>query len=238
MKSSWIQLILSRCLFLLTKNSDGPNARWARFILLIGTTVIASSFFHKYQKTIKAVPLRPKISCVDGARFIHVWSPRYVGSLGRLLNQFIFSVSLLFLRSSLLKVSDVQCIVASSPHPMVIFGALLWSRRLSVPLIFESRDLWPNILVNHAEMPRWHPYVLLMRLCERVAVTSANALLTPKQLEYKYYAESFNRTDVTWIPNTSKRHITVRKDIVPTATLFLPFYIPEAYKLSTWYKSS
>ena len=66
---------------------------------------------------------------------------------------------------------------------------------------------------------------------ERVAVTSANALLTPKQLEYKYYAESFNRTDVM-DTNTSKRHITVKRyNSYPQPVL--PFYIPETYKLST-----
>lgn len=192
-------------------NSEvGPNARWARFAegLLrfnVETTVVGASFFHKYQKAIPVRLFKPRTTYVDGASFVHLWSPRYSGSFGRLLNQLSFSVGIFLLSRARFFEKKIDIVIASSPHPFVVLGALYWAKRLKAKFVFESRDLWPELLIQHLNMSQLHPYVLLSDVLERIAVKHSKFIITPKESESLYYSEVYGNSNVVWIPNTSKR---------------------------------
>ncbi|MDC6452832.1 glycosyltransferase family 4 protein [Alphaproteobacteria bacterium] len=191
-------------------NSElGPNARWARFAeglakFDIKITLVGASFFHKYRKLISASFLKPTLNMVDGATFVYIWSPAYRGGLRRFLNQIIFSLSIFFMRRSDFNARNYDIVVASSPHPFVVLGALYWARRLKAKFVYESRDLWPRLLIQHIGMNCLNPYVLLSGLMEQVAVKNSDFILTPKEFEAHYYKEQYAFKNVHWVPNTSK----------------------------------
>ena len=192
-------------------NSElGPNARWARFAeglakYDIGVTVVGASFFHKYRNVVRASFLKPASSSVDGASFVHLWSPTYGGGFKRLLNQIVFSLSILLMKRSDFTAKNYDYVIASSPHPFVVLGALLWAKRLKAKFVYESRDLWPMLLIQHIGMSRLHPYVLLAAAMEHLAVKYSCFILTPKEFEARYYSEKYFSNKVYWVPNTSKQ---------------------------------
>lgn len=188
----------------------GPNARWARFAeglakYNIGVTVVGASYFHKYRDVIRASFLKPASSSVDGASFVHLWSPTYGGGFKRILNQTVFSLSILLMKRSDFTAKNYDYVVASSPHPFVVLGALLWAKRFKAKFVYESRDLWPMLLIQHIGMSRLHPYVLLTGVMEHLAVRYSDFILTPKEFEAHYYSEKYLSDNVHWIPNTSKK---------------------------------
>ena len=191
-------------------NSElGPNARWARFAeglakFDIEITLVGASFFHKYRKLIGASFLKPTFEFVDGATFIYLWSPAYRGGLKRILNQMVFSLSIFFMRRSDFNAKNYEIVVASSPHPFVVLGALFWAKRLNANFIYESRDLWPRLLIQHNGMSYLNPYVLLSGVMERLAVKNSVFILTPKEFEERYYREKYAFKNVHWVPNTSR----------------------------------
>lgn len=194
-------------------NSElGPNGRWSRFAEGLakfdtGTTIVGSSFFHKYRKLVNAAFLKPASSSVDGASFIHLWSPVYGSGLMRVLNQFIFSLSILFMKRKDFISHNYDIVVASSPHPFVVIGALFWAKKYNAKFVYESRDLWPMLLIQHTGISRLNPYVILCKTMERFAVKNSDFILTPKEFEINYYREKYSFNEVYWIPNTSKSTI-------------------------------
>ncbi len=195
-------------------NSElGPNARWSRFSNGLAkhnveVSVIGASYFHKYRKTIRARLFRPSRSKVDEVSFLHVWAPVYKGGIMRLINQFVFSISLFFLRRSDFDRQAFDVVIASSPHPFVVFGAYFWARRMNAKFVFESRDLWPRLLVEHSGLSTFHPYTILAAFSERFAVSSCDCIFTPKELEKEYYKEKYAFNESHWIPNTSPSNNT------------------------------
>ena len=188
----------------------GPNARWARFAKGlrendISLTVVGASFFHKYRNIISAQFLSPCESKADDLDFIHIWSPRYTGSIKRLLNQLIFSISIFLLSKKRLTKINPDFVIASSPHPFVVFGAYFWACRLGADFVYESRDLWPKLLNQHFGMSKLSPYSLMCSYSERFAISRAKFVITPKQKEFEYYCKYYDFNRVYWIPNTSKR---------------------------------
>lgn len=121
----------------------GPNNRWAKFSqgLLknkIRLTIIGASFFHKYRSIINCALLNPNISYTDKAKFIHIWTPSYRNSFFRFLNQFIFSISLFFLRKKDFNNEKFKVVVASSPHPLIVLGSLYWAHRFQAKFVFSQ----------------------------------------------------------------------------------------------------
>ena len=188
----------------------GPNARWARFAKGlkendINLTVIGASYFHKYRKVIKAKFMSPYEMKIDDLSFIYIWSPMYIGSIMRLLNQLIYSISIFLLKKKHLKKNNPDFIIASSPHPFIVFGAYFWAKTLKANFVYESRDLWPMLLNQNFGMSKLNPYSIMCCFSEYFAISKASFVITPKQNEFKYYSNRYNYKNVIWVPNTSKK---------------------------------
>ena len=100
----------------------------------------------------------------------------------------------------------IDLVVASSPHPFIVLGAL-FKRKFKVKFVFESRDLWPTLLIEHFGMSIFSPYVISAKFMEYIAVRKSSFIITPKELEKNYYLDKYKFEDVFWIPNTSKRNL-------------------------------
>ena len=128
----------------------GPNMRWYNLGLAlkklnIKTTILASSYFHKYISLPKVENLLTyeSINKID-----YIWIKTKVykkGGFHQVLNQLEFIFKSLLTLKRIFRNSP-HTIIASSPHPLVIFPAFIFSRLTSAKLIFESRDLWPEVL--------------------------------------------------------------------------------------------
>lgn len=174
----------------------GPNMRWYNFGLAlkkynIKTTILASSYFHKYVR-------QPKVEKLFTNEFInqieYIWIKTKIykkGGFNQVLNQIEFiSKCLLMIKKVFL--NKPSTIIASSPHPLVIFPAFIFSRLTSAKLIFESRDLWPEILFQLDVLRKVNPYYWLLKFSELFAVLVSDYIVSVKKGEFQYYKKKYN----------------------------------------------
>jgi glycosyltransferase involved in cell wall biosynthesis len=77
-------------------------------------------------------------------------------------------------------------VVASSPHPFMIFPARRIARKHGARLVFEVRDLWPLSLIELSGMSRWHPFIQCLQFTEDYAYRHADLVISvlPKAAAY------------------------------------------------------
>jgi glycosyltransferase involved in cell wall biosynthesis len=116
---------------------------------------------------------------VDGVAFEWLKLPRYGGNGARRAANILAFAGLLRLRSRLLAARfRPDVVIASSTHPLDIYGARAVARRSGARLVFEVHDLWPLTPVELGGMSRRHPFVRLLARAERDACTSADAVVS------------------------------------------------------------
>jgi glycosyltransferase involved in cell wall biosynthesis len=186
---------------------QGPNMRWyylAKALHRHGVRVdiAASSQFHKYLAPPNVVSPIEEHS-IDDVQYYWVKTKRYRGrGLGQVWNQIQFTRNAFQLAvQNSLKGTDF--VVASSPHPLVIHPAIFVARRLGAQLIFESRDLWPKVLIDLGVLSPRHPYALALQHAESRAVRNSEAVITVKEGESQYYVEKYglDASRITYVPN-------------------------------------
>jgi len=174
----------------------GPNMRWYNLGLAlknndVAVSIVSSSYFHKYYSPPKVVS-HLKHETIDGISYSWIKTRKYkVGSLSQILNQFEFIFKCYKYRNEIIKFSP-DVVIASSPHPFVFLPAYSISKKLKIPIIYEVRDLWPELLVQLRKKLKYHPYILLLRVMERYAVKKANMLFSVKEGDYQYFEEFYN----------------------------------------------
>jgi glycosyltransferase involved in cell wall biosynthesis len=149
-------------------------------------TIVASSFSHL---RIACPNLKGKFSHenIDGLQYMWVKTGTYQGNgWRRILNMFHFSFRLISLRRQILQLSAPDLVIASSPHPFIIFGAKILAKRSKAKLIFEVRDLWPLTMKELGKKSRFHPVILVMQWVENYCYQTADHVvsLLPKAYEY------------------------------------------------------
>lgn len=179
-------------------------------------TIIASSFDHVTRKETR---LRSNEICraeiIDGVRFLWLRTPRYPGNgLARNWNMLVFAARVLT-GTGTRGFDRPDVIIGSSPHLFGALGAEILARRLRVPFVLEVRDLWPQSLIDLANMSERHPVVLALGLIERYLYRHAKRIVTllpgASQLIVKKGA---NPSKVVWIPNGAD--ISATETIEPT----------------------
>jgi glycosyltransferase involved in cell wall biosynthesis len=116
---------------------------------------------------------------VDGVEFEWLKLPRYSGNgVRRALNILAFAAQI---RKRSRVIADrfrPDIVIASSTHPLDIYGARAIARRCDASLVFEVHDLWPLTPVELGGMSARHPFVQLMARAERDACTSADTVVS------------------------------------------------------------
>ena len=186
----------------------GPNMRvyfMAKNFVEQGHTVyiIGCGVFHKYYNPPELTG-RFTHKVVDGINYVWVSAPQYNSkSLKRLLNQALFTTNLYFGLNEL-KIEAPDFIIASSPHPFVIYPARRLAKRHGSKLIFEIRDLWPLGVIEFGGMHARHPYIKLLEITEKYSYKHADLIVSVKPGDLDYIREHYPKTPehkLRYIPN-------------------------------------
>ena len=116
---------------------------------------------------------------VDDVEFEWMKLPRYDGNGARRAANIIAFAGRLRARSRALADGfRPDIVIASSTHPLDIYGARAVARRSGAQLVFEVHDLWPLTPVELGGMSPRHPFVRLLARAERDASTSADTVVS------------------------------------------------------------
>jgi glycosyltransferase involved in cell wall biosynthesis len=116
---------------------------------------------------------------VDGVEFEWLKLPGYDGNGARRAANVVAFASYLRGRSRALA-DDFRpdVVIASSTHPLDIYGARAAARRSGARLVFEVHDLWPLTPIELGGMSPSHPFIRLMARAERTACASADTVVS------------------------------------------------------------
>lgn len=114
---------------------------------------------------------------VSGVEVVWIKTMKYVNpkSLRRILSWLDFEWKLFFLKKSNYPRPDI--IIISSLSLLTIVNGILLSSRYKAKLVFEVRDLWPDVLIFAGGYHRLHPAVIFLRFFERLAYRSADLIV-------------------------------------------------------------
>jgi glycosyltransferase involved in cell wall biosynthesis len=170
-------------------------------------TIIASSFSHLHNQGPKLTGnIQEEI--VDGIRYVWIKTSKYKGNgMGRVYNMLNFTWKLLSFHKDIVNKYNPDLVIASSPHPFVIFGANKMTKISNAKLVFEVRDLGPISLVELGNISRFNPLVVLMQMAENFAYKKADKVvsLLPKSISYMS-DHGMNPNKFIYIPNGMNMH--------------------------------
>jgi glycosyltransferase involved in cell wall biosynthesis len=185
----------------------GPNMRWyylGQALKKVGIEVeiVSSSWFHKY---LHAPDLIDKYDqqTVDGLVYHWIKTKAYVGrGVRQVFNQAQF-VAGLYSSSKMLARREPDIIIASSPHPFVVYPAVKLARKTGARFIYEVRDLWPALLLELGSFSKFHPYILANKAAESFAVKHAEKVLSVKPGDFDYFNQQYGlpADKFEYIPN-------------------------------------
>lgn len=148
-------------------------------------TILAASFSH-LRRVHPQLSSGSAVENIEGIRYVWLRTPSYQGNgAGRVFNMFSFSKRLFSVDRSLIGF-EPDVVIASSPHPFIIYPARHIQKKYRSKLIFEVRDLWPLTLIELGGISKNHPFVGLMQHAENYAYRVADRVvsLLPKANEY------------------------------------------------------
>ncbi|MGY0217556.1 glycosyltransferase family 4 protein [Endozoicomonadaceae bacterium StTr2] len=167
--------------------------------------LIAASFSHIQNKN-PSVTENSKVEDIH-ANFKIIWLkvPKYekAHSKQRVLNWFIFSFKLLFIKNVL--PIKIDCILYSSPALIGFLSAKYLSAKFNSRLIFDVRDIWPLTLTEIGNYKRHHPFIMFLQWIEKKAYKDSD-LITSNLKKISLHCEKFNisKEKIKWIPNGIK----------------------------------
>lgn len=185
----------------------GPNMRWyhlanALRAKRVAVEIVSASYFHKYFAP-PEVTDNLTHEDIDSVPYHWIKTTVYAGgALSRLKNQVQF-VHGCYHHTRALADPGIDYVVASSPHPLVVFPARRIAKLSGAKFIFEIRDLWPLILNEANGMSLNHPYAKLMGVAERYGVKHADLVMSVKPGDIDYLDEKYSleRSRFHYSPN-------------------------------------
>lgn len=164
--------------------------------------IAASSFFHKFFNfpTVKSSFTQEDI---DGTRYLWIKTNAYNNRIFQIINQFLFSIKTFFILPGVVKRESYDLIVASSPHPFVVYAAKRCADTNDVPWIFEVRDLWPLIIQELSGASSNNPYIRLVAHAEKYGVNRSDAVVSVKPGDVDYFLSNYglNPNRFNYIPS-------------------------------------
>ena len=184
----------------------------------IQSTIVCSSFSHKLKK-LPQVESDYSIEWIDGIRYIWLKTPPFSGNAGRLLN-FIHFQRRLFMLDKIIQ-EPVDYVVCSSPPPFWIWFCRRFAARKGACLIFEARDLWPDVIFETTRLGFVNPAAWCMRIAEIDAYKNADAVVSVNESAIKIMQKrGLSRSRFWPIPNGVSLEADAGKDKVPESAVF------------------
>ena len=154
---------------------------------------------------------------IDGIRYVWLRTGSYQGNgVRRAWSMAAFVRRLRKYKTLVLGDLPPDAVIASSPHPFIIYPACRIARECHCPLIFEVRDLWPLSLIELGGMSRWHPFIQCLQWAENYAYRQADRIVSVLPKVDQYLRErGMDAGKFTCIPNG----IDVEESLAPPAPL-------------------
>ena len=178
---------------------SGRHYRLAQHLESLGwrVTIIASSTDHPSGRQ-----LSPRGATVSGDEHGPVFrllkTPAYEkGGFSRVINMVTFSARLLALRN--LDAPDL--VIGSTVHPLAAWAASIVARRKAVPFVFETRDLWPETLIDMGAITRRHPLARILRWIEKRTIERSLLVISPLPGVGAYLEAWGHDVPFVWISN-------------------------------------
>lgn len=151
---------------------------------------------HAYRRKVK---LREEMEGMTVVRtWVHASSHRR--SFGRLSNYLSFAVSSILTGITLRRRYDI--VLASSPPLFIGVSGLVLSRIKRIPLVFDIRDLWPDVAVDSGAFRSTDLFIKIARKVARLLYRKASHLtpVTRKKCE-KIISEGIDGEKITLVSN-------------------------------------
>lgn len=185
----------------------GPNMRTyylGRKLVSFGhtVTIVGSGHFHKYSNSPLVSGRVDEHSNIDGINYHWLATKSYSKrGIPQVLNQLSFVQRLRKVRSKLVALKP-DLVIMSSPPPFGIYSAHYVSHKAGAKLIFEIRDLWPEIIEDLGNLKKSHPYIKLVRNAVHFAYRKADGIVSVKPGDLDYIRGTYNPTGkLAYIPN-------------------------------------
>jgi glycosyltransferase involved in cell wall biosynthesis len=124
---------------------------------------------------------------IDDIRYVWLRTPPYQGNgVRRVWNMAAFVRQLRRHEADVVGTLRPDAVIASSPHPFVVFPARRIARKHGARFVFEVRDLWPLSLIELSDMSPWHPFIRCLQFTEDYAYRHADRVISvlPKAAAY------------------------------------------------------
>jgi glycosyltransferase involved in cell wall biosynthesis len=124
---------------------------------------------------------------VEGVQFEWLRLPQYRGNGVRRAANVLAFAGLLRARSGrIARRFRPDIVIASSTHPLDIYGARAIAGRSGARLVFEIHDIWPLTPIEVGGLSPRHPFIMLMGRAERYACAHADVVVSvlPKADEH------------------------------------------------------
>lgn len=200
----------------------GPNFRsyyaalgWIRNGMQ--ATIVCSSFSHKL-KNLPRVDGKYAIEMIDGIRYVWIKTSQFSNNAGRLLNyaQFQRRLDMLY---DIIK-EPVDHVVCSSPPPFWIWFCRHFASWKGASLIFEARDLWPDVIFETTRSGRMNPAAWLMRAAEITAYKHADRVVSVNESAIKIMQRrGLSSLRFCAIPNGVSIDTNTGKEVAPDAAV-------------------
>lgn len=185
----------------------GPNMRTfylARKLVAAGykVNIVGSGVFHKYRSS----PL-PNIGedaekVVDGINYRWLATRPYEKrGVPQVLNQLSFAYKLWSIRKKLVQLNP-SFVIMSSPPPLGIYAASYIAHKSGAKLIFEIRDLWPEIIEELGGFGPNHPYIKMVKHSVKFAYKRAKGIVSVKPGDLSFIENKYkSKAHLEYIPN-------------------------------------
>ncbi|WP_334190529.1 glycosyltransferase family 4 protein, partial [Noviherbaspirillum sp.] len=142
--------------------------------------IVASRFSHLRIRQPETRLADPHAGWNDHCGIPHLWlggRPYHGNGLPRLLNMIEFAGDL-WRRAPGIAGWRPDVVLASSPHPFAVYGAVRLARRAGARLLFEIRDLWPLSLMELGAIPARHPLMRAIDHAEAFGCRHADKVIS------------------------------------------------------------
>jgi glycosyltransferase involved in cell wall biosynthesis len=163
--------------------------------------IFASSYSYYKHKEIRLTASQwQKYESFEGIQYVWVRTLPHTTKLwSRALN--MFSYGFTSICAALLALERPDVVIGTCPHLLAPFCAYVVSVLKRGKLVFEVRDLWPQVLVDEGKLSN-KAFIALLRSIETFLYRKAHLILTVWPFAYEYIEEcGVKREKVVWIPN-------------------------------------
>lgn len=130
-------------------------------------TIIAGDYSHLRRKN-PEVSENFQTEIIDGIKYMWIKTGEYDGNgVKRAMSMFRFVSTLRKNARDIVENENPDVVITSSTYPLDTFaGQKMKKIKKDIKLVHEIHDMWPITLIEVGNMPKYHPFVVMMQIGE------------------------------------------------------------------------